>query len=85
MSDAPDLPPVFNVGDYGEISDDSAANARALRSAVAAARHAGSGLVVLPAGEYALDDPHFTTGANITLQLEGNVHLSGGPPQAPPR
>lgn len=47
-------PHVFNVANYGPISDDSVANAAVLRKATRAAADTGGGVIVLPPGEFDL-------------------------------
>lgn len=66
-------PAVFNIRDYGAVSDGQTKNTAAIHKAIAAAKEAGGGTVVVPAGK-------FLTGAvflesNLTLHLEPGAEL----------
>lgn len=74
---APALPTIsdriFNIKDFGAISDTVKDNAVAIQSAIDAAEKAGGGRVVVPAGIY-LSGP-LTLGSNIDLRVEKNAVL----------
>jgi polygalacturonase len=68
---APAATPVFNILDYGARNDASAPATEAIRSAIRAAKAAGGGTVVIPAGNY-------TTGpielvSNLTLHIDAGA------------
>ena len=65
---SPDIPGIFNVLDFGAAGDGVTDDATAINNAISAATAAGGGVVLFPAGTYAV-------GSTITLR--DNVTLSG--------
>ena len=63
----------YNVMDYGAVNDSSAVITDAVKSAIAAAHHAGGGTVFFPAGSYLTGPIHLKS--NITLHLDAGATL----------
>ncbi len=65
--------PVFNVLDYGARPDASAPATEAIRSAIQAARAAGGGTVVIPAGNYVTGPIELVS--NLVLRIDAGAVL----------
>ncbi|MDP2990744.1 MAG: glycosyl hydrolase family 28-related protein, partial [Kiritimatiellota bacterium] len=66
--DAPANRPVFKVNDFGAVGDGLSDDTGAIQKAIEKARAAGGGIVLIPAGVYAIRSPLF---------LHPKVHLKG--------
>jgi polygalacturonase len=64
---------VFNVNDYGAVSDQKTDNTHAIQRAIDAADKAGGGRVIFSAGSYLSGPLKFVS--NLNLQLEANATL----------
>lgn len=64
---------VFNVKDFGAISDNQADNTAAIRKAIDAAESAGGGKVLIPAGVYVCGPLQF--GSNLDFHIDSGAIL----------
>ncbi|MGH8338708.1 MAG: glycosyl hydrolase family 28-related protein, partial [Gammaproteobacteria bacterium] len=65
--------PVFNVLDYGAHNDGSVPATEAIRAAIQAAKSAGGGTVVFPAGKYVCGPIELVS--NLVLDIEAGAVL----------
>jgi polygalacturonase len=63
--------PFFNVLDYGARNDGSAPATEAIRSAIQAAKTAGGGTVIIPAGKYVSGPIELVS--NLTLHIDAGA------------
>ena len=69
---------VFNINDYGAVSDDGTDNARAIQQAIDACAEAGGGSVIIPAGRMFMTGPlHLRS--HVDLHLEPGSRLLASP------
>src|SRR5215471_15154291 len=68
---APAATPVFNILDYGARNDASTPATEAIRSAIQAAKAAGGGTVVIPAGNYTSGPIELVS--NLTLHIDAGA------------
>jgi polygalacturonase len=66
---------VFNIKDYGAVSNQSANNAPSIQKAIDACNAAGGGTVLVPAGNFITGTIHLKS--NVELHLENGAVLSG--------
>jgi polygalacturonase len=74
--------PVFNILDYGAHNDGSASATEAIRLAIQAAKAAGGGTVIVPAGKYVTG--HIQLVSNLTLQVDAGATLQFQTPNEMP-
>src|SRR6478752_1588472 len=65
---------VFNIKDFGAVSDDKTDNTAAIQKAITAAGNAGGGMIVVPAGTYLLG-PLQLNSSNLQLQIDSGAIL----------
>jgi len=69
---APTLPvipdKVFNIKDYGAVSNNKTDNTKAIQGAIDAAVNAGGGKVVVPSGEYLCGPLQFASSLNLHIE-----------------
>jgi polygalacturonase len=75
----PDLPiihnSIFNIKDYGAVSDNSTDNTIAIQEAINAATKAGGGIVVIPAGDYLAGPLQFASSLNLHLDAGATLRF----------
>ncbi|HTB82308.1 MAG TPA: glycosyl hydrolase family 28 protein [Candidatus Sulfotelmatobacter sp.] len=71
------MPPIFNVKNFGAAGDGVTLDSPAVNSAIAAAGAAGGGTVTFPAGNYFCGSIHLTN--NLTLYLSNNAVILASP------
>jgi hypothetical protein len=72
----PDVPVVANLLDYGGVGDGIYDNTEAFRQAIDAAYRAGGGAILIPAGEYYVDDMIQMHRSGVVLRGEGQASTS---------
>jgi polygalacturonase len=67
---------IFDVRDFGAVSDGTTVNTEAFRRAIEACHEQGGGLVLIPAGAWATGPIHLRSNVNLHLEKDALVRFS---------